>query len=172
MTILKRKRTIIRWLILPVIFIIIIATCSNCKQQLVNYNYEVSVKDSANFSIDGPELQPQERLVVMLEKYVIFDKTGKSVTGNHSFWKYYSYPNEIKSITVRDYFKGELKIEKVFKDTLLNIPQRSIIISRAFPKGVKRENWSRYGFVSMDTATRSVLLVDDSEYYKGTWRDK
>lgn len=34
-----------------------------------------------------------------------------------------------------------------------------------------KENWKKYGFVSIDTGDRHVNLVDDSVQFNGMWTD-
>lgn len=151
------------------IFIWIIFT--NCGRNKDQYNFQVSTKDSANFSIQFPELQFEEVIEVRINDEIILTKIGKEPSGASGFWNYYRYPSAINKIEFIDYYKKKLKIRKIFTDTLNDSKQRTLIVSRPFPKGMTKINWRKYGFVSIDTGNRHVNLVDDSVEFHGMWTD-
>lgn len=137
-------------------------------QEQEKKSYEVQEKESANFSVLSPELYPEERLEVKLNSELVL-VTGNDTAPTFSFWKHYNYPDSIKLIEVTTYYKGEKKVEKAYRDTLMNSNSRSIIVSRTFPKEMTKENYKPHGFVPMDSADRKIMLVDDSVHYKDTW---
>ena len=143
-----------------------------CKEDLTGRQYRVTTKDSANFSIILPEILPKERMIVKINDEVIEDITGKDSLGNPSSWRYYKYPLKITHVEFINYYLGTEKIRKEFNDTLEDIPQRTLIVTRPFPQGMTKLNWRRYGFVSIDTGMRSITLVNDAVEFKGTWTDK
>lgn len=151
------------------IFIWIIFT--NCGRNKDQYNFQVSTKDSANFSVQFPELQFEEAIEVRINDTIILTKMGTEPSGTSGSWDYYKYPSKINKIEFLDYYKKKLKIIKVFSDTLNDSKQRTLLVSRAFPKGMTNKNWRRYGFVSIDTGDRHVNLVDDSVQFNGMWTD-
>ena len=96
-------------------------------------------------------------------------ETGNDTAPTYLFWKHFRFPDSIRLIEVTTYYKGEKKIEKVYRDTLMNSNSRSIIVSRTFPIGMTKESYNSFGFVPMDSADRKITLVDDSVHYKNTW---
>ncbi|ALJ00739.1 hypothetical protein [Rufibacter tibetensis] len=140
----------------------------SCTQEQERKDYEVQENELANFSVISPELYPEERLEVKLNGELVVE-TGINTSWTHSFWKHFYYPDSIKLIEVSIYYKGEKKLEKVYRDTLMTSNSRSIIVSRTFPKGITKENYKQHGFVPMDSADRKITLVDDSVHYKNTW---
>lgn len=151
------------------IFICIIFT--NCGRNKDQYNFQVSTKDSANFSVQFPELQFEEAIEVRINDKIILSEIGTEPLGISGFWNYYRYPSKITKIEFLDYYKNKLKIRKVFSDTLNDSKQITLIVSRPFPKGMTKKNWKKYGFVSIDTGDRHVNLVDDSVQFNGMWTD-
>lgn len=140
--------------------------CS-CYQRRVDINYEVDQKKEANFSVVCPELYPKEKLQVKINNSIILNVIGDDTTGSHSFWRCFYFPNNINTVEIDMYYKGNKKFHKVFHDTLNYAKNQSIIISRTFPKGMTKQTYRPYGFVPMDSAERKIMLVDDSVYYKG-----
>ncbi|MEN0056873.1 MAG: hypothetical protein AAGC65_24555 [Mucilaginibacter sp.] len=154
------------YLLLSFIFLI---GCSKHKQA---DSYRVSKKNSGNFSIIAPEIQPQERIVITINNEIIWDAKGNDSLGYPGSWRYYNYPKKIKKILFIDYYKGVKKFSKEFKDTLVEIPQRTLIITRPFSKLTTTVNSQKSGFVSIDTGTRSITLVNDAVQFKGMWTDE
>ncbi|MBD1392589.1 hypothetical protein [Mucilaginibacter glaciei] len=154
---------------------LIIMLCSTyfaCKQSSKEIDYGVVSKDSGNFSVQFPELQYQERILITINDDIILSDSATKLSGNPIFWKYYNYPKKIIKIEFSDFFKGKLKERKTFKDTLIDIKQRTLIVSRPIPKGITKANWKPYGLVSIDTGFRKVNLVNDSIAFSGMWTDK
>lgn len=154
-----------------IIIFFVLTLLMACKDSEKSNSYRVSTKDSANFSVMTPEIQTKEKIVIKINNEVIWIEEGKDSIGNPGAWRYYKYPGKIKTIQFLDYYKGSEKINKLFKDTLTEIPQRTLIITRPFPKGMTNSNWRKYGFVSIDTGERSIVLVNDAVYFKGMWTD-
>lgn len=154
-----------------VYFIWIIIAFGGCGDNDKQVDFRVSTKDSANFSIQFPELQFGERIEIRINDEIILSKIGDEALGTAAFWNYYQYPRDISKIEFLDYYDDHLKIQKVFADTLVGSKQRTLIVSRPFPKGMTKENWRPYGFVSIDTGDRHVKLVDDSVEFSGMWTD-
>jgi len=152
----------------PLIFIFLIA----CTKPVKVENYRVNKKAIGNFSVISPEIQPYERMVVRVNDDVIWDAQGKGPLGKPGAWRYYKYPRKIKKIQFIDYYNSVIKLSKEFKDTLVKIPQRTLIISRSFPKHSNKSHLRKRGFVSIDTGKRLIILVNDAVYFKGTWTDE
>jgi hypothetical protein len=136
-----------------------------------NKNYRVQEKDSANFSVFVSMLYPKEHLLVKVNDQIILNKIGKDTTGSPTAMYYFSYPNSIKKIEVTSHFNGKKFLNKLFKDTLTNVAQRTIFLSRPFPKGMTKDNYIPYGYVPIDSSDRHITLENDAVYYKGMWRD-
>jgi len=152
-------------------FIFIWILFTNCGRNKDQNNFQVSTKESANFSVQFPELQFEEAIEVKINDKIILSEIGSEHSGTSGFWNYYRYPSKITKIEFLDYYKNKLKIRKVFTDTLNDSKQRTLIVSRPFPKGRTKKNWKNYGFVSIDTGDRNVNLVDDSVQFNGMWTD-
>ena len=148
-------------------FLILLTACKNKTAK----NYEVSTKDSANFSISGSYIYPDESVKIKVNDKVFFERKGKKSTGSPAFWLYFLYPDAIKKIQVITYYKGKKRQDKIFIDTLMQVKQRSIIISGPFPKGMTKETYKPYGFVPPEKSERLIILVDDADHYKGMWTD-
>jgi hypothetical protein len=129
--------------------------------------YETKTIDSANFTIYGAGLEPKERLVVKVNDDVLFDMTASSFKG--SFWKYYKYPKEIKTVIVLDFLSGILKSERTFKDTLMNVKLKSVTLSRPYPKQMPKTIHEPRQFVSIDTGERVVRFIDEKAENKGAY---
>jgi hypothetical protein len=153
--------------IICIIAILLVA----CQDSVEVRNYRVKKKDNANFSVITPELQPEERIVIKINGDVIWDELGKGVNGNPGAWRYFKYPGAITRIEFLDHYKNVLKINKEFNDTLKDARQRTLIISRTYPKYLKLYDYKRVGVVSIDTGLRSVQLLNDAVAFKGTWTD-
>ena len=148
-----------------VFFIIMLSRCN--KPQERRACYETKTIDSANFTIYGAGLEPKERLVVKVNDEMLFDMTASSFKG--SFWKYYKYPKEIKTIIVLDFLSGILKSEHKFKDTLMNVKLKSVTLSRPYPKHMPKTIHEPRQFVSIDTGERVVKFIDEMAENKGTY---
>lgn len=141
-----------------------------CKRNVEN-NYRVSAKDSANFSVFISMLYPEEILVVELnDAFIILNDTGRQVTGSPSSYNYFWFPDSIRKISISGHYKDKVTFHKIFKDTLVDVAQRSVFISRPFPKGMTKETYERYGYMPIDSAERKITLEDDHTYFKDTWR--
>jgi hypothetical protein len=131
-------------------------------------SYKVSVKDSANISVFVSMLYPKEHLVVKVNGNILMEQRGAENTGDPTRYLYFKYTDSIKEIAVDSYFNNETILHKTFKDTLTNVKQRSIFISRPFPKGMTKKNYKPYGYIPISKSQRNITLVDDYEYYKGS----
>jgi len=141
-----------------VFFIITLAKCNKLQERRTYY--ETKTIDSANFTIYGAGLEPKERLVIKVNDEVLFDMTAYSFKG--SFWKYYKYPKEIKTVTVLDFLSGILKSKHKFKDTLMNVKLKSVTLSRPYPKHMPKTIHEPRQFVSIDTGERVVKFIDEA----------
>lgn len=151
------------------LFIVCLCVCYGCRNSGVK-NYRVKEKDSANFSVFVSMLYPKEHLLVKVNDYIILDKIGKDTTGNPTAMYYFRYPDSIKKIEVTSQYKGKVFLKRLFRDTLTGVAQRTIFISRPFPKGITKDNYKPYGYVPIDSSDRNITLENDAVYYKGTWR--
>lgn len=137
----------------------------------IENNYVVSTKDSANFSVFVSMLYPGEKLVVELnDTFVILDEIGREDIGSPSSYNYFCFPDTIRKIRVSGQYKDIITFHKIFEDTLMNVKQKSVFISRPFPKGMTKETYQSYGQISIDSAERNITLEDDAKYFKDTWR--
>ncbi len=150
------------------IIISFLLSLAGCKFKEIG-DYRVNDKDSANFSVFVSMLYPKERLLVKINEQVILDQTGDEIKGSPQSYIYFNYPDTIKKISVSGNYKGHVTFERLYVDTLLNVSQRSLIISFPFPKGRIRENYKPYGFIPIESSDRNIFLVDDSSQYKDTW---
>ena len=142
-----------------------------CKNNDIK-NYEVNPKDSANFSVFVSMLYPQERLIVKINDYIILSEIGNDSLGSPSSYKYFKYPDSIKTIDILGSYNDKVTFERVFKDTLVRASQRSVFISRPFSKDVDKGFYESNGdYITIDSAYRTISLEDDSTYYKDTWSD-
>ncbi|GGH31448.1 hypothetical protein FAZ19_22465 [Sphingobacterium alkalisoli] len=153
-------------------FLWIIIVFFGCEGSGDHIDFQVSTKDSANFSVQFPELQFGEKIEIKINDEIIVSKIGDRAFSTSGFWNYYKYPGEIVKIEFLDYYHNQLKIRKIFADTLVESRQRTLIVSRPFPKGMTKENWKPYGFVSIDTGDRYIKLVADSVEFSGMWTDR
>lgn len=151
------------------LFIVILSLFCGC-QNTENKNYRVTEKDSANFSVFVSMLYPKEHLLIKVNDTVILDQVGRDTTGSPTAYNHFRYPGRIKKIEVTSQYNGKLLFKRLFKDTLTASAQRSVFISRPFPKGMTKENYKPYGYVPVESSDRTITLEDDSVYYKGTWR--
>lgn len=149
---------------------IICCLLGSCLQKQERKDYQVQERESANFSVLSPELYPEERLIVKINGDVVLEE-GNEASFDTAFWKHFLYPDSIRIVEVTTFYKGEKKIEKVYRDTLKYANRRSVLISRTFPKGMTKENYEQFSFVAMDSADRKITLVDDSVHYKDAWFD-
>ena len=129
-----------QYLVLIIISILILA----CKRTHERINYRVESKDLANFSVQFPELQPKEKILIKINNEIILEDTTNNPIGNSGFWRYYYYKDKIVKIEFLDFFNGDLKVNKVFKDTLTDVKQRTLIVSRPYPKGLTKEMSPRF----------------------------
>jgi len=149
-----------------IIFLTVLVVIFSCEQGVKYKDYRVENKDSGNFSVQFPEIQYGEKIEIKINDETVLIKENDSVPYLPGFWYYYNYPRKIDKIEFLDYFNGKLKIKKLFVDTLVDSKQRTIIISRPYPSGMKKETWRKYGLVSIDTGDRFINLVDDNIYFK------
>lgn len=150
-----------------IITLTLFVLCS-CRNNTAKH-YNVTKKDSANFSISGSYLYPEEKFEVKVNGELILTRIGEKGKGKPAFWMHFFYPNPIKKIQVTTYFKGKKRQEEIFTDTLVQVKQRTVIISGPFPKGMTKKTYKPYGFVPPEKSERLIFLVDDAIYYKGTW---
>lgn len=148
-----------------VIIIISLSACINRNER----KYQVSIKDSANISIFISMLYPKENLVFKVNGIVLLDEMGADSTGNPTKYLYFKYPDTIRTIDIGSYYYGDTIFQKKIRDTLLDVKKRSVLISRPFPKGMTDKTYRNYGYVPIYESQRKVTLVDDYEYYKGTF---
>jgi hypothetical protein len=153
-------------LIINTLFLILVF---GCKGRGIR-SYRVETKDSANFSVFISMLFPQERIFVKVNDEIVLDQIGDEIKGSPQSYLYFKYPSKIKKISVSGNYKGYITFERLYVDTLVNVSQRSLIISFPYPKGMTILNYKPYGFVPIKDANRNITLVDDAVYYKGTWR--
>jgi hypothetical protein len=133
-------------------------------------NYRVEEKDSANISVLVSMLYPKEHLLVKVNDHIILDKIGQDTTGSPTGEYYFRYPDSIIKIEVISQYKGKVLLKRLFRDTLTGVAQRSIFISRPFPKGMTKDNYKPYGYVPIDSSDRNITLENDAVYYKGLWQ--
>jgi hypothetical protein len=142
---------------------------SQCKSpQKKKNHYETKTIDSANFTVLGAGLEPKERLVVKINGEMLFDVTTPGSSFKGSFWRYYRYPKAIKTVEVLDFLSGILKSERKYKDTLMNVKLKSVILSRPYPKRMPKAMHEPMPFTSIGTGERVVKFVDNSVEFKGT----
>ena len=151
------------------LFIVCLFVGYGCRNSEVK-NYRVKEKNSANFSVFVSMLYPKEHLLVKVNGDLILDQVGENITGSPTAYNHFHYPDSIKTIEVTSQYNGKVLFKRLFIDTLVNIAQRSVIISRPFPKGMTKENYKPYGYVSIDSSDRTITLINDAVYYKGTLR--
>jgi hypothetical protein len=151
------------------LFIVCICLGYGCKNNEAK-DYRVKEKGSANFSVFVSMLYPKEHLLIKINDDLILDQIGKETTGSPTAYNYFRYPDSIKKIEVTSQYKGKVFLKKLFKDTLTNIAQRSIFISRPFPKGMTKKNYKPYGYLPIDSSDRNITLENDAVYYKGMLR--
>ncbi|PTT02778.1 hypothetical protein DBR11_04040 [Pedobacter sp. HMWF019] len=137
-------------------------------QNKTTKDYGVGTKDSANFTVFLSMLYPKEHLLVKVNNQVIFDKVGEDIKGSPTGEYYFHYPDTIKKIEITSQFKGKIVLNKSFIDTLTEAKQRTLIISRPFPKGMTKENYKPYGYVPIDSSDRHITLVNDAVHHKDT----
>ncbi|WP_129717408.1 hypothetical protein [Pedobacter sp. SYP-B3415] len=153
------------------IIVLFLMSAFGCRRQPNITNYRVDSIDSSNFSIQFRELQAHEKIALKLNDELILKDSAKAGR-KPGFWRYYYYPKSIVKIEFSNYLNGQLKLRKIFKDTLVNVAHRTLIVSRPFPKGLNAKNWKPYGFVSIDTGTREVRLVNDAVAFREYWTDE
>lgn len=151
------------------LFIACLCVGYGCRNNEVE-NYRLKEKDSANFSVFVSMLYPKEHLLVKVNDYIILDKIGKDTIGSPTAMYYFRYPDSIRKIEVTSKYSAKVLFTRLFKDTLTNAAQRTIFISRPFPKGMTKENYKPYGYVPIDSSDRQITLENDAVYYKGMWR--
>ncbi|PYF74089.1 hypothetical protein [Pedobacter nutrimenti] len=131
--------------------------------------YRVGQKDSANFTVFLSMLYPKEHLLVKVNDQIVLEKIGRDTTGSPTGEYYFHYPEPIKKIEVTSRYQQKVFLNKLFIDTLTDVAQRTVAISRPFPKGMTKTNYKPYGYVPIDSSDRHVTLLNDAVYYKGTW---
>jgi hypothetical protein len=151
-----------------IIFLLVYA----CRTESSRISYRVKNKENGNFSVQFPELQPKEKILVKVNDVIVLEDSAKGSIANPGFWRYFKYPKKIFKIQFLDFYNGILKVNKIFRDTLTETKQRTLIISRPVPKGITKKNWKHYGFVSIEKGDREVLLVNDSIAFKDLWTDR
>jgi len=134
-----------------------------------NKNYKVETKDSANFSVLLFMLFPKEHLVVKINNEVVLDMIGSDSLGSPTSYMYFNYPDSIKSISVIGEHNKRITFQKEFKDTLINVARRSLVISLPFPKGMTKKTYKPYSYVPIKDADRNITLIDDAVQYKDIW---
>jgi hypothetical protein len=133
-------------------------------------DYRVQEKDSANFSVFISMLYPKEKIVVKINGEAILDQTGDEKNGGPQSYLYYNYPDKILKIAVSGSHNGYATFEQLFLDTLVNVQQKTLIISYPFPKGMSRKGYKPSEPVPLKNAYRHITLVDDAVQYKDEWR--
>lgn len=133
-------------------------------------SYRVQSKDSANFSIFISMLYPNEKILVKINDEIVLNQIGDKKKGSPQSYLYYKYPSKIKKISISGSHKGDVTFERLYIDTLLNVAQKSLILSYPSLKHMKEDNFKPYGFIRVKDAKRNIMLVDDAVHYKDTWR--
>lgn len=151
------------------LFIICLGYGYGCRNTKIK-NYRVQEKDSANFSVFVSMLYPREHLLVKVNDHIVLDKIGDDTAGSPTSEYYFYYPDSIKKIEVTSQHKEKVFFKRLFEDTLTNVAQRTVFISRPFPKGMTKDNYKPYGYVPIDSSDRNITLENDAVYYKGMLR--
>ena len=155
--------------ILTVVFLVYLVSC---KQTIQKDNYEVKDKNLANFSFSCHMLYPKERLQIKLNDKIIYETIGKDNNGTYLLWKFFKYPQKITKIQAISYYNGKIVLNKTFQDTLTNIKQISLFIYGPGLREISKNKLFTARYIPIDSSYRKIVLVNDSIYYKGSWRDE